>query len=138
MELQETPKLDQGGTTAELTQPARSLKKKIKDATRKPQGRKAFRTRKQAKYHNWFTPFVFKQIENARIAAGGPNWSSTRAIEHELIKRDPVIFKDFSDKLLMNGSIAHKLSQGGRTRPLLVLNAEIISAMLMVDEKVPS
>jgi hypothetical protein len=75
------------------------LKKKIKDATRKPQGCKAFRTRKQAKYHNWFTPFVFKKIENARIAAGGPNWS-TRAIEHELIKMDPVVFKDFRQQTL--------------------------------------
>ena len=61
----------------------------------KPQGQKAFRTEKQVKHHNWFTPFLFKQIENARIAAGGPKWS-TRAVERELKKRDPVVFKDFS------------------------------------------
>jgi len=79
MELKETPKLDQGGTTAELSRPARS--------------------KKQAKYHNWFMPFIFKQIENARIVAGGPNWS-TRAIEHELKKKDPVVFKDFRRQTL--------------------------------------
>ena len=99
MELQETPKLDQGGTTAELTRPTRSLKKKFKNETRKPQGRKAFHTKKQAKYHNWFTPFIFKQIEKARIAAGGPNWS-TQEIEHELKKYDPVVFKYFRRQTL--------------------------------------
>jgi len=99
MELQETPKLDQGGTTAELTRPARSLKKKFKNEIRKPQGRKAFHTEKKVKYHNWFTPFVFKQIENARIEAGGPNWS-TRAIERELKKKDPIVFKDFRRQTL--------------------------------------
>lgn len=99
MELQETPKHNQGGTTAELTWPARSLKKKIKNEMQKPQGRKAFHTKKQAKYHNWFTPFIFKQIENARIMAGELNWS-TWAIEWELIKKDSVVFKNFRHQTL--------------------------------------
>jgi hypothetical protein len=137
MELQETPKLDQGGTIAELTRPARSLKKKFKNEIRKPQGRKAFRTKKQAKYHNWFTPFIFKQIENARITAGGPNWS-TRAIERELMKKDPVVFKDFRRQTLDEWIDRSQISQDGQTRLLLVLNVVMILAMLMVDEKVPS
>jgi hypothetical protein len=94
MELKEPPKLDQGGTVPELSRPAHALKKFFKKERQKPQGRKAFRTENQVKYHNWFTPFLFKQIENARIMAGGPKWS-VRAIERELKKKDPVVFKDF-------------------------------------------
>ena len=95
MDLKNPPNLDQGGSVAQLSRPARSLKKKFKDEIRKPQGRKAFRNETKIKYHNWFTPFLFRQIENARITAGGPNWS-TRAIERELKKTDSATFANFS------------------------------------------
>lgn len=84
--------LDQGGTVAELSRPARAIVQKMK--TRKPRnlGCKAkIREHENAKYHNWFTPFLFKQIENARILAGGPQWS-TRKIVKELKKKDHTTF----------------------------------------------
>ena len=82
------PHLDQGGTVAELSRPARTIVQKMKEKTRKPQGRKAIlHEHENAKYHNWFTPFLFAQIENARILAGGPQWS-TRKIVLELKKKD--------------------------------------------------
>lgn len=95
MDLKHPLNLDQGGTIAELTRPAHHLKKKFKEEARKPQGRKAFRTEKATKYNNWFTPFLFRQIEQARILAGGPKWS-TRAIERELRKKDSVTFAKFN------------------------------------------
>lgn len=79
--------LKQGGTVAELSRPARAVVQKMKEKTRKPQGRKAKVHHGDAKYHNWFTPFLFKQIDNARILAGGPQWS-TRKIVRELKKKD--------------------------------------------------
>ena len=99
MDLKHSTKLYQGSTISELSQPARTLKRKFKNRTRKPQGRKAFHTPKEAKYTNWFSPFLFQQIENARITAGRPNWS-TQAIERELKKKDPVTFKTFSRKTI--------------------------------------
>ena len=72
MDLKHPRSLDQGGTVAELSRPAHHFKRKIKDETRKPQGRKAIRTEKMTKNINWFTPFLFWQIDQARISAGGP------------------------------------------------------------------
>src|SRR6267378_7694451 len=91
MALRHPARLDQGGSVAELSRPARALKKTLKEKTQKPQGRKAFRPGKLAIYHNWFTPFLFKQIDKARIVAGGPKWS-THAITKELKKDDPETF----------------------------------------------
>jgi hypothetical protein len=116
MELKEPPKLDQGGTISKLSRPACTLKKKFMKERQKPQGRKAFRTEKQVKYHNWFTPFLFKQIENARIMAGGPKWS-TRAIERELKKKEILSSLRISAiQPLMSGLIAHRINQSGRTK----------------------
>ncbi|KAM6491985.1 hypothetical protein JOM56_012623 [Amanita muscaria] len=91
-ELHDMPSLDQGDSVAQLSRPARMLKGKFKEHNRKPQGRKASHQPRKAIYHNWFSPFLFKQIEGARIAAGGPTWS-TSAIVKELQKRDWDTFK---------------------------------------------
>ncbi len=89
--LQEPPLLDQGGSVAELSRPIREGERKFKAKRKKPQGRKETHQSKNAIYHNWFSPFLFKQIDNARIFAGGPKWS-TRAIVSDLKKRDGVVF----------------------------------------------
>ena len=65
MHLTDHPALDQGGTVAVLSRPAKLVKKEFKEQTRKPQGRKAIRPCKATIYHNWFTPFLFKQIDDA-------------------------------------------------------------------------
>ena len=95
MQLREEPSLDQGGSVVELSRPAHALKKRLQEQNRKPQGQKAFRQSQKTKYHNWFTPFLFKQIENARIVAGGPKWS-TSAIVKELQKHNYKTFKALS------------------------------------------
>jgi hypothetical protein len=95
LELKETPLLHQGASVAELSRPVRQAERKFKEKTRKPTGRKATHQSKDAKYHNWFTPFLFKQIENAKNFAGGPKWS-TRAIVKNLKMRDPIVFKNLN------------------------------------------
>jgi hypothetical protein len=97
LKLQQMPLLHQGASVAKLSRPEWQTKRKFKAKTRKPPGRKATHQPKDATYHNWFTPFLFNQIENARIFAGGPKWS-TRAIVKVLKLRDPVVFA----KLLVN------------------------------------
>lgn len=41
-------------------------------------------------YHNWFTPFLFKQIDDARRRSG-PRWSTT-AIVKDLKRKDITSF----------------------------------------------
>ena len=77
---------------AELSRPACAVVKKMKEKTRKPQDRKLKVIQHEgAKYHNWFTSFLFKQIDNVQILVGGPQWS-TRKIVRELKKKDPATF----------------------------------------------
>ena len=59
---------------------------------KKPQGRNQKHKVSKKKYHNWFSPFLFTQIETARVTSGGPHWS-TRAIFNKLKKRDPETFQ---------------------------------------------
>ena len=91
MHLIDHPPLDQGGTVAALSRPARSAKERFIEKTCKPQGRKAIQPSKAMKYHNWFTPFLFKQIDDARRRSGGPRWSTT-AIVNELKRKDITTF----------------------------------------------
>jgi hypothetical protein len=72
MDLRYPLKLDMGGNIAEPSRPARSLNVQFKEKVWKPAGRKKINPTADAKYHNWFTPLLFKQIESARIQAGGP------------------------------------------------------------------
>ncbi len=55
---------------AELTRPARALKKKIKQTVRKLQGRKVTRDTAPAKYHNWHGPATWSIIMLAAKEAG--------------------------------------------------------------------
>jgi hypothetical protein len=103
--LQHTTSINMGGSVPELSRPARSLKAKFKAKVRKASGRKSKNTEKRTKYHNWFSPFLFKQIELARINSGGPKWS-TRAITRELQKRDFETFKGLK-RTTMDGWIDH-------------------------------
>jgi hypothetical protein len=84
-----------GGSIAELSRPAHALNQKFMEKRRKPQGRKSKNDDQQTKYHNWLTPFLFTQIESAKVTSGGPRWS-TRSIVKELKKRDPKTFQGLS------------------------------------------
>ena len=92
MKLEDPPLLDLGGAIPTLSRPANAIIKKRKEKQKKPQGRKQTKEASALKYHNWLTPFLFQQIERARIVAGGPYWS-TRAVVRELKKRDLETFK---------------------------------------------
>lgn len=74
----------------ELTRPARSILAKHKSKTRKPQGRKATKTTRPAKYHNWHTPACWSQILLAGKEVG---WEmSATEIVRALKRRDPIMF----------------------------------------------
>ena len=55
---------------AELSRPARELRRKWKQQNQKPQGRKPLHKPQNAIYHNWFTPFLWLQITQAARDAG--------------------------------------------------------------------
>ena len=75
---------------AELTRPARAITQRMKEKTRKPQGRKRKIPIRPAKYHNWQTPFVGRQILQAGKQVG---WKmSPTDIIAVLQKKDPEVF----------------------------------------------
>jgi hypothetical protein len=77
-------------TVAEQTRPARLLISEDRNARRKPQGRKKKKERKQATYHNWFTPLSWSIIQQAAKAAG---WEmSSTSIVKLCQARAPEIF----------------------------------------------
>jgi hypothetical protein len=65
------------GEVAEGSRPAREVEKKVKDATRKPSGRKQKDVQRPAKYVNWMTPFSWSAIQAAQRQAG---WSSSAIV----------------------------------------------------------
>jgi hypothetical protein len=89
------PTIYLGGSVAELSRPAQVLNRNFMEKRRKPQGRKRKHKDAKAKYHNWLSPFLFTQIDMARVTSGGPKWS-TRAIVHVLKKKDPKTFQGLS------------------------------------------
>ena len=89
------PTVDLGGSIAELSRPAKVLNRNFMEKRRKPQGRKRKHHDLKGKYHNWLSPFLFTQIETARVTSGGPKWS-TRAIVYVLKKKDPKTFQGLS------------------------------------------
>jgi hypothetical protein len=89
------PTVDLGGSIEELSRPAQALNRNFMEKRKKPQGRKQKHKDPKRKYHNWFLPFLFTQIETARVTSGGPKWS-TRSIVDMLKKRDPETFQGLS------------------------------------------
>ena len=86
------PTVDLGGSVAELSRPAKALNRNFMEKWKKPQGRKQKHNSLKGKYHNWLSPFLFTQIETARVTSGSPKWS-TRAIVRTLKKKDPETFQ---------------------------------------------
>lgn len=90
VELTDSTPSSSAHSIAELSRPARELKKIIKDKTKKPQGRKTKIPDRPAKYHNWFSPFAWSQI---CIAAKKAGWdmSASRIVKAAQLS-DPVVF----------------------------------------------
>jgi len=108
-------------TVAELTRPARALKRKLHLA-KKSSGRKETKVIRPATYHNWHTPFVWKQIQRAVKHVG---WKmSASAIVKTLQTWDPIVFKGLRNSTVnswidRSGSkpkwteaLLHKVDQG--------------------------
>jgi len=78
-------------SVADLSRPRRAITLKFTDKHKKPQGRKAAALPvQQAKYHNWFTPFAWSQIE---IAVRQVGWKMGASEIVAAAKRiDPVVF----------------------------------------------
>ncbi|KAJ7934276.1 hypothetical protein B0H13DRAFT_2306007 [Mycena leptocephala] len=87
-------------SVAEATRPNRAAenrmaeKKKLKGYEKR--GRKKMKERKEAVYHNWFTPLSWTQIERAATHPSVGRNMSASAIRDVLRRSDPVIFEKIS------------------------------------------
>lgn len=92
VKLSDLPHHKTRSSLAELTRPARAIKRKYKNETKATSGRKQKRLAQDAKYHNWFTPFTWALIEKAARNAG---WEmSPSAIVREAKKIDALVFEN--------------------------------------------
>jgi hypothetical protein len=82
---------------AELSRPYRQFKEDAKK-TNKLSGRKQKNKQASAKQMNWFTPFVWAQIETAAVKAGKP-WKPS-AICREAKKLSPATFSGLTEQVV--------------------------------------
>jgi hypothetical protein len=83
-------------SVAEMTRPHRSFKEEARRENKKPQGQKRKHEPRDAKYHNWHTPFFWIQIvAAAKNPAVGWEMSSTKIVQI-LQKKDPETFAGMS------------------------------------------
>ncbi|KAF8808295.1 hypothetical protein BYT27DRAFT_7041201, partial [Phlegmacium glaucopus] len=81
-------------STAKLSRPGRAIKRKFKSEHKKPQGQKAKVLVQQAKYYNWFSPFLWSQIE---VAVKQVGWKMGASEIVDAVKRiNPVNFEGLS------------------------------------------
>jgi hypothetical protein len=81
----------------ENSQPCRQYKEDTRKL-KKPVGRKRKHEQKVAKCTNWFSPFLWRQIEIAAKRAGRP-WSPS-AIAKEARKIDPKVFASLTEQVV--------------------------------------
>jgi hypothetical protein len=92
--------LEENGDTpsvAEDSRPHRQYKENSR-ALRKPAGRKRTNEQTVSKCTNWFSPFLWRQIEIAAKRAGRP-WSPS-AIAREAKKIDPKVFGALTEQVV--------------------------------------
>lgn len=82
---------------AEASRPRRQCKEDQHQKS-KPTGRKRKNEQTEAKYVNWFSPFLWSQIEDAAIRAGKP-WSP-REILKEAQKINPKTFSRLKEQVI--------------------------------------
>lgn len=85
------------GSVAESSRPRRQYKEDAR-RDRKLCGRKREHDQQSAKYTNWFSPFIWRQIELAARHAGRP-WSP-RAIVREAKKIDRDVFARLTEQVV--------------------------------------
>lgn len=82
---------------AEHSRPRRKFKEDLREQN-KPAGRKNTIKATEAKYMNWYTPFLWTQIEDAALCAGKP-WSP-REIVREAKRLNPKSFSRLTEQVL--------------------------------------
>ena len=94
--LENGPTKHQKHSVAELSRPNRGQKERTREERKKAQktGRPRVHQAWDAVYHNWFRPFLWRQILAAGVKVG---WEmSASAIRNCLQKKDPAIFANIS------------------------------------------
>lgn len=95
VDLEDKPVKQHKHSIAELSRPERAQKERIRQK-KKYKGRTRKNEAQDAKYHNWFSPFLWSQIVDiAKHPAVGPNMSSHYIIQ-VLKQKDPVTFEHLS------------------------------------------
>jgi len=80
---------------AELSRPDRAHNETLRKKN-KPQGRKQKHMKKDAKYHNWFSPFLWSQIEaGAKHVSVGKSMSTYHLVK-VMQQKDPITFAGLS------------------------------------------
>jgi hypothetical protein len=102
MELEEDNSMP---SVAEDSRPHRQYKEDVRKL-RKPAGRKREHEQKVFKHINWFSPFIWRQIEMAAKQAGRL-WSPS-AIAREARKIDFKVFTTLTEQVPFNGHGAWK------------------------------
>ncbi|RXW18423.1 hypothetical protein EST38_g7441 [Candolleomyces aberdarensis] len=148
----ESSKRFKENSVAELSRPTRAIQARIIAQRRYPQGRKKKNEARPATYHNWFTPFIWAQIEQAVKRAG---WRmSATSIVREAQKADPEVFKGLrhstvegwidrsGDRPRWKASVLQRLQRGNLTghnkggRQGILVRAALNCAILyLVDGK---
>jgi hypothetical protein len=94
--LEDAPAKRQKHSVAELSRPNRAQKERTREERKIKQKKGCPRVHqaRDAVYHNWFSPFLWRHI----LAAGGEvGWEmSASAIRNYLQKKDPAVFANIS------------------------------------------
>jgi hypothetical protein len=83
------------GSIAELSRPDRAHNESLRKKN-KPQGRKQKHEKKDARYHNWFSPFLWSQIEAGAKHISVGKSMSTYYLVKVMQQKDPITFGGLS------------------------------------------
>jgi hypothetical protein len=95
VELEDSRPKRAKGSIAELSRPNRAHNESLRGKN-KPQGHKQKHKKRDAKYHNWFSPFLWSQIEAGAKHPSVGKSMSTYYLVKVMQQQDPVTFKGLS------------------------------------------
>jgi hypothetical protein len=101
VELEDKPPKCHKHSIAELSCPERAQKERVRQK-KKYKGRTQKHEARNAVYHNWFSPFLWSQIDGAvKHPAVGRNMSSWNLVK-VLQQKDPVVFEKLTRSTIEN------------------------------------
>ncbi|KAN0105518.1 hypothetical protein V8E52_010957, partial [Russula decolorans] len=95
VELEDSRPKRAKASIAELSRPDRAHNESLRKKN-KPQGRKQKHLKKDAKYHNWFSPFLWSQIEAGAKHISVGKSMSTYYLVKVMQQKDPITFGGLS------------------------------------------